>query len=326
MEFSTAEGSVRDAVMAIYTGDCNSLTEIACSDDVNGFMPEIQQSGLVPGSMVYIRLFSYANQEQGTMDLCVYEMCTVAPSNDLVCNAEPIPIGSIVTGRNDCADDTGDSWIPSCWTGGVVNSVWYAFEVPTPGNVIITTSPNGDLSTQIALFSGNCASLTEIECNQSAGEGCGVDGSSSILATGLTPGDVYYVMVDGQEDQTGYFDIQVSSLARISPQTGSDCRSPIKLCSDYLSFADPGPQGTGAFCDFDGTANCTGGERNSMWYEIQISATGDFNFTITPNDASNNSCVTETDYDFVLWKVSGQGETTDCAEMINDGLQRSSCM
>lgn len=318
MVFSTQEGTITDAAMAIYSGTCNALTELACSDDVNVRMPEIQYTGLVPGSIVFIRLFSYGNFEQGTVGLCVFELCTSAPVNDLPCDAEVLIFGSPTTRRNDCSSDASESWVPSCWTGGAVNSVWFSFDAPNGGSVSVNTTPQGTWATQVAIFSGDCSGLNEIDCNQNTGEGCGSDGSSSLIVNGLTPGDTYYIMVDGQLDMTGYFDITVTNLVNVSPQSGSDCGSPILLCDDQISFADPGPQGTGTFCDFDGSDNCTGGERNSIWYQIEVGANGDLNFIITPNDASFNSCITETDYDFVLWKIQGQGQTTDCANILSN--------
>lgn len=86
---------IDDAGMALYSGTCGSLTQIACSDDADGtsgasynypgtandFLPYINQSGLTPGSTVYLRYWGWGS-EVGTFGLCVQ-----APTNDLCVNA-----------------------------------------------------------------------------------------------------------------------------------------------------------------------------------------------------------------------------------------------
>ena len=80
-----------------------------------------------------------------------------------------------------------------------------------------------------------------------------------------------------------------------------------------MAIGNPGYANTGNICDFDGANDCTTGEKNSVWYQINIANSGAFNFTLIPNNGSNNSCGSETDYDFLLWKASGSGVTTTCA-------------
>lgn len=98
-----------------------------------------------------------------------------------------------------------------------------------------------------------------------------------------------------------------------SPLSGQDCEFPVVICADPYVVGNPGYSGTGDITDFTGSGNCTGGEKNSVWLQIDIAGTGDFNFTIMPNDGSNNSNGLETDYDFLLWRTAGTGATTDCA-------------
>lgn len=69
-------GSIGDGVMALYSGSCNSLTQIACSDDNNypgsgnDSKPMINADGLTPGSTVYLRYWGF-NTETGTFGFCV---------------------------------------------------------------------------------------------------------------------------------------------------------------------------------------------------------------------------------------------------------------
>jgi hypothetical protein len=74
----TTAGSLQDAVMAIYEGNCNNLVPIDCEDDNFG-----QGGGLMPvitinrpaGTDIFIRIYGFAGQ-QGTFDICAIDYAT----------------------------------------------------------------------------------------------------------------------------------------------------------------------------------------------------------------------------------------------------------
>lgn len=85
---------VTDGVMALYSGACGSLTQIACSDDADGtsgiynypgtgndFLPFLNVTGLTPGTTVYLRYWGWGGTS-GSFGICVQ-----APTNDLCANA-----------------------------------------------------------------------------------------------------------------------------------------------------------------------------------------------------------------------------------------------
>ncbi len=73
LNITTNVVQILDGVMALYSGNCNALTEIACDDDggPNGLMPFISVTGLTPGSTVYLRFWEYGNDNNGTFNICV---------------------------------------------------------------------------------------------------------------------------------------------------------------------------------------------------------------------------------------------------------------
>lgn len=72
--FDTYEDVITDGGMAIYSGDCSSLTLIECNDDGGvGLMPYIDRLGLTPGATIYIRFWEYGNNVSGYFYLSVYE-------------------------------------------------------------------------------------------------------------------------------------------------------------------------------------------------------------------------------------------------------------
>ncbi|NSW45533.1 MAG: hypothetical protein HPY79_06955 [Bacteroidales bacterium] len=66
---------VTDAGMAIYTGTCGSLSLVECDDDDsnNGLMAMIDKSGLSSGTTIYIRVWEYGNDNNGSFYICAYD-------------------------------------------------------------------------------------------------------------------------------------------------------------------------------------------------------------------------------------------------------------
>lgn len=242
--------------------------------------------------------------------------------NDLPCNASALTLGTIVFGDNDCSDDASEPAAPACWSAGTRNTVWYSVVCPASGEISVKTFSGTLLNTQIALYSGVCgASLVEVACNDDYTFCSNAQVTSEIVATGLTPGNTYYIAVDGNQNTTGIFSIvAIDGTTSYPVSTGQDCSvtQAITACNQVMTVGNPGFTGTGNTCDFSGAGNCTTGELNSAWYTIDIATNGTLSFAIIPNDATNASCGGETDYDFVLWKVSGVG-ATNCAAITSSG-------
>lgn len=78
----TQTGVITDAGMAFYTGTCGSLTLLACDDDssVNGLMPYISLSGLTPSQTIFIRVWEYGNDNNGTFGICATSPTCIAPT------------------------------------------------------------------------------------------------------------------------------------------------------------------------------------------------------------------------------------------------------
>ena len=133
-----------------------------------------------------------------------------APANDYCSGAISLtPTGacSPTSYTNVNATDSGVT-DPSCSSYGGAD-VWFSIVVPASGEITVETSENGGLTdTAMALYAGNCGSLSEIECDDDGGEGY----MSLINATGLASGTTVYVRVfDYQGDDFGTFGICVST-------------------------------------------------------------------------------------------------------------------
>lgn len=69
---TTEPGVMTDSGMAVYSGTCGSLTQLSCDDDFGtGLMSSITITGRTPGEIVYVRLWEYGNNNNGTFDICI---------------------------------------------------------------------------------------------------------------------------------------------------------------------------------------------------------------------------------------------------------------
>ena len=127
------------------------------------------------------------------------------------------------------ADDEGGIGTAGWFAGDTLtqNSVWFTFTAPESGAVNISTcyAGTGNLDTQVAVYSAtdcnDLGTLTEISANDDGPDGCA---EANNLATdldicGLTPGQTYWLVVDGYAGASGEFEIGITEndpcLARL---------------------------------------------------------------------------------------------------------------
>lgn len=219
----TAAGTMTDGAMAIYSGSCNSLSLIDCNDDgTSGLMPELNASGLTPGSTVWIRVWSVMNSSNGTFDICVTE----APTN----RAPTFPTVTNTCGTYFCptaAPFPTQSGIASMGGGGVFgclgstpNPIWTIFQatVSTPITMGANSSNGADIdyivwgpfaSPAVACTGYSAANI--ISCSYSTA------GSNSWTFTPVA-GQYYILLVTNYSQQTG-----ITVAMPISPAGSISC-------------------------------------------------------------------------------------------------------
>jgi hypothetical protein len=242
--------------------------------------------------------------------------------NDLCGGATPLISGVTINDDNTCATSDPGIAAATCWNSGSINTLWYSINV-TGTTLGVLTSSITLVNTQIAVYSGPCASLVQVGCNDDApGAGCGssTTNNSQLNLTGLTAG-TYYIRVDGKSSQVGTFNIMATPSGNVGTGTGvvgQDCITPISFCANPTSVGNPGYQSTGNICDFGSTGNCTSGEKNALWMQLTATSAGNLLFNIIPNDFVSGNCDAETDYDWVLYRTTGAG-ATNCASIQSSG-------
>lgn len=228
-----------------------------------------------------------------------------APANDALCDAMPVTIGADCNGipniNNRLA--TAETNEPDFICAGaptpiVKNSVWYSFVAPENDVHILAVSddPASDSPFQLSLFSSNndCSDLSDLEslaCNLLS---TNLEVGGSLIGTGLTAGETYYVQVSGRlfnPFQTLYSDIGCLTISEITTPSNDDaCNAisleidaPAQIFSNLLATGEEGEIAitppSHSFFDFFGTEEgwALGSVlNNSVW----------FNFT-TPADGGN---------------------------------------
>jgi hypothetical protein len=285
---STQSGTMTDGVMALYQGTCGALTEIACDDNGIG-MPQITQTGLTPGSTVWIRVWGYNTANIGTFSICVTTFTPPPPlSNDNPCNAATLNITSTcnyTTYTTVGATNTIGVPVPSC--GGTPNGdIWFQVTVPPSGSLFINTQALGLSDGAMAVYTGTCNSLTQVACDDDGGSGL----MPTLSLSGLTPGATIWIRFWAYgTNAPGTFDICITSppSCNNASAAGNTCQTSTAICnfSGYCGntsatyTADYWPE---LFTAFD---NCLGGgttiDNNSFISFVPTATTATFNLWVT---------------------------------------------
>ncbi len=180
----------------------------------------------------------------------------------------------------------------SCWGGSVGEDVWFAFRGVRPGvsirfvgsTEIFTGGDFTAIQKSIALYSGDCGSLVELDCGNSIGAA-----SNNVLTINaeVNVGEIYFIRISSRQRVGETFQLCITSFD-VVPDPISDCEPGVLLC-DKTPFIVPFLE-TGGFvldeitsdgqpCEMreDGYS-----EDQSGWYKWICKDAGSLTFTLTP--------------------------------------------
>lgn len=231
-----------DGAMALYAGPCAAPTLIECDDDGEPgdgiLMPHIYRTGLTPGATMYIRVWEYGNNTNGQFGICVS-----TPDNDDCANAQQIcdlngyggitssaytidfPSNMTGTGQNGVPNSNPTAPFGQGYTGPspvqIDNNSWLQFTASSTTATLfvqVNHCSNGN-GMQMQIFSGtNCTNFTAVSTFLET------TNSQSITATGLIPGNTYYIVVDGFAGDICSYTISATSgiqvVEAVSSKTG----------------------------------------------------------------------------------------------------------
>lgn len=246
-------GTNVDSEMGIYSlsgGDCsnlNALTELACKrEEMLFFEPQPTYIGaFTPGDTLYVRIsseitFGNYNETDGTFCITVEEIPTSAPINDDACNAIDLQVdgpylefdnfNATVQVNEASITPPAGFFEPGTWQAGeefIDHSIWFTFTAPPFGSLFIDAIsflPLGNFDEQLALYEvGDCSDFSTYTLVNAADENF-LD-LAFIQQYCLTPGQTYYLMVDGGPD---------AYQGRLELGLFSNGPNPVGLFSSYV--------------------------------------------------------------------------------------------
>lgn len=310
-ETSTVGGGITDGGLAIYSGACATPTLIDCDDDGGaGFMSEITDLGLTPGSTILIRMWEYGSNLEGQFAICVYEPdCSANTTNDF---CEDPGILTYGVGNNFASSTTNiftadepDNLL-SEFCGSVENNSWYQFvagNTTETFNISTVTNCANNQGIQAQVYEYNVPLSASACCNGfNAVSNCyspGNTGSGTVTATGLTVGQTYILMIDGFAGDNCDFIIDDWGATNILPVEFVDFKGFPAPTSNDLTWS-------------------TKSESNSRWFIVERSVDGDYFEEIGRLDAAGNSTQT-LDYSYSDSKIESKLYYYRIKEMDFDG-------
>jgi hypothetical protein len=200
-----AISATKDINYAFYDGSCGALTEVGCGNlatisGVNGVLSPVNVSGIDDTQPLYLLLysqaaFSFQGTLQGFGGVPANDVCASAEVVDTEgCNAGATPSSFIPPSNYNAAICAGGTWYSN------ENTVYYSF-TPTStdatleiDNILCNDGSGGGIS-QFGVWE-SCAAVNLAPSAANGFLGC-VVGTSPLSLSGLTIGQTYYIVVDG---------------------------------------------------------------------------------------------------------------------------------
>ena len=191
------DGSDFDTLLTVFSGTCGSFTEIDCDDDGGDALNSKVTFIANPGITYHLMASGY-NSAVGDLHIQA-RFIPGAPSNsnnDICADAIDVSSTPFFNAQSTvAATSTGDPE-PDC-SFESANGVWYQFTAPRDGFLLVDLS-GSDFDTALGIYSGNCGSLTQIDCND---DDVGV--LTSVTETFLASGTTVRVFCAGYEGDAG---------------------------------------------------------------------------------------------------------------------------
>ena len=210
----------------------------------------------IAGPGTHTITYTYTNISTGCTSSCTFTITVT--SSTLANDDAPGAISLIVDAgcssspfTNAGATQSGSEPFAACKGTAGYKTVWFKFLAPSSGNVRISNDYSGGTmgnDSRIALFSVDdvniYATFTNLACDDD--NGSVIAGKSILYATGLTPGNTYYIQVDGKvgSTATGTFCLAVDEMnvSMISASTSCASGMPLNSVNDnypgWISLTD----------------------------------------------------------------------------------------
>jgi hypothetical protein len=159
--------SFTDFAFEVFSGNCNSLTSIACINKTFLNVPEIAVlTNLVVGSTYYMRVYDRYLNTDGKFSICVSTATTTIPNNEctgaiaIVPTPYPTTTCDYSTTRYTTVGATQS--LAGC-QGTAEDDIWFRFTATSTRHVIRVNTED-DVQPVLQVYSGTCGSLAYMGC------------------------------------------------------------------------------------------------------------------------------------------------------------------
>ena len=283
---------VGDTGMSMYSGTCGNLVELGCDDDGAGNLKSLLNfTGRTPGEVLYIRVWSFGNQNSGTIAVCA---TTPAPLvNDNCANAVVLPVTTACTAPVAGTVSGATQSLPAttnCGFATTANDVWYSF---TAGGTTHTLAFTGNFQAVVDIRSGTCASSTSVFC------GTTFTGQPLTIG-GLTSGQTYFLRLYSNTNVTpanAQFTLCLNPGP--TPVSNDECASAVALPVTTACITPVSGTVNGASQSLPASTTCGFTNiANDVWYSFTaggatqiLTFTGNFQAVV---DVRSGTCATST--------------------------------
>lgn len=245
---------------AVYSGSCGSLTQVtgACAITPDG---AALATGLTPGATYYVRIYTTSSVVGTYSD---FSFCVISvPANDDCASAGPLTVSTdcsaAVPGSTAGATPTTGETAPTCSPAGANDDVWYSFVATAATHTVSLFNTSATMAASV--YSGTCGSLVAVAC-----------ASTNTIATGLTPGNTYFVRVYSTSNTVGTYGTFTICIGELP--SNDDCAGAIPLPASSSCNPVAGTT-TGATATTGETApSCSSsGVNDDVWYSFTATAT-----------------------------------------------------
>ncbi|OJJ21059.1 hypothetical protein BKI52_10840 [marine bacterium AO1-C] len=240
--------NAQDAVLEVYTGDCNALSLVACVNAVAGIGSEVVEVNTTPDQVYFVRVVNITNTADMTGEICINnvlvdDVCSSSDTKEILvgaCNQRVDILSTYDAGAGNASGfGTTCSGSPT-----IAKDVWFKF-TGNGGNITLQyenlEASSNPLIEVYTLTSTNCPTGT------SSAVGCANDCNTSSVQTETVTinntinGRTYFARIANLDEtqMTGFLCIYNSSA--IPPLTVTN-RLPGNTCADAnpISVGDCG--------------------------------------------------------------------------------------
>ncbi|MEC8512101.1 MAG: hypothetical protein VX015_08145 [Planctomycetota bacterium] len=195
---TTCNTAVYDTKIEVYDGSCGALVPVACNDD-GDFCPIFTSQVdffVASGIEYFVRIGGYSPADAGSGEVLLTDGPPPPPSidNDDCATALPVGLGSTPFTSIGATNSQVDL---SCVFNGEEADAWFSYTAI--GDCPVTVDLSGSsYDTGMSVYSGDCAALTEVGCNDDGGIGL-----TSLVSFQATAGTTYYIQVGGFNGDRG---------------------------------------------------------------------------------------------------------------------------